>query len=164
VIRKREIWEGRYHEASGFSCLVDVGLQEWQAWQGSGRVFEDRGDYHHCGYCYCCHTPVARGGIGEIVSLSQAQGCTRNAMTTSVAAVIRYQEWLTVAQQSGVCEKEGEGKCGGMYEGDTTSVPSWFSFRCYCKRWFYRKPPEQEMCCACGDQTYMSVAEMQCKK
>jgi hypothetical protein len=114
MIRKREIWEGRYHEASGFSCLVDVGLQEWQAWQGSGRVFEDGGDYHHCGYCYCCHTPVARGGIGEIVSLSQAQGCTRNAMTTSVAAVIRYQEWLTVAQQSGVCEKEGEVKCGGM--------------------------------------------------
>jgi hypothetical protein len=40
VIRKREIWEGRYHEASGFSCLVDVGLQEWHAWQGSGRVLK----------------------------------------------------------------------------------------------------------------------------
>jgi len=43
-------------------------------WQG----FEDRG---HCYYLWIPLLPVTRGGIRETVSLSQAQGCTRNAMT-----------------------------------------------------------------------------------
>lgn len=43
--------------------------------------------------------PVTRGGIREIVSLSQAQGCTEECDDDFVAAVIGYQDRWRVTQQ-----------------------------------------------------------------
>jgi len=50
------------------------------------------------------------------------------------------------------------------YVGDTTSVVIVVLVPMLLQKMGLWKLPEQEMCCAYSDQTYMNDAEMQCKK
>jgi hypothetical protein len=91
-----------------------VGSQEWA---GSGRVLKERPDIGTTAvdttatatataatYCYLL-LYVTRGGIGEIVSLSPAQGCAQNCDDDAAPAVFRYQRWF----ESGTAES-GDGR------------------------------------------------------
>ena len=97
-----------------------------------------------------------RGGIGEIVSLSLRTRVYRDAamMMMLVREMEVAQRRDTEEQGDASVESEKKATQVWWYEGDTKSVSSWFSFRCYLKKKIGSiELPEQRMCCACGDQT-----------
>lgn len=105
-----------------------------------------------------------RGGIGEIVSLSLRTRVYRDAATMMMLVREMGVAQRRDTEEQGDASVESEKKATQVwwYEGDTKSVSSWFSFRCYLKKdWIYRTAGAEDVLRLWRSDT-RSVAEMQC--